>query len=85
MKIFYDLDGTFSLRKAGTALIFILYAYCVGGFCITHCFNEIPLSYQGIILMVFTFYFLKDRKLRNPLSKLKNAGVQPDPNNPRPR
>lgn len=76
MKIFTDKDGTFSWRKAGTALIFFLFAYCVAGYCITHNFDEIPGTYQGIIAMVFVFYFAKEslRKMT-----LKSAGDPPDP------
>ena len=61
-----DPDGSFSWRKAGTGLCFLLFAFIVIGYCITHNFNELPSSYLVIIGMVFTFYFAKQ-----PLSKLE--------------
>lgn len=57
--MFNDPDGTFSWRKAGTAICFICYAYCVIGYGITHNFDEIPTSYQVIMGGVFSFYFVK--------------------------
>jgi uncharacterized membrane protein len=58
--IFSDPDGSFSWRKTGTALCFILFAYCVISFTITHKFAEIPSGYEVILGMVFTFYFAKN-------------------------
>ena len=81
MNIFRESNGVFSWRKAGTALIFILFAYCVSGYCITHNWDEIPGTYQGIIAMVFFFYFAKEG-IRNATIK---KSVQPDPNDPNPR
>lgn len=57
---FKEKDGSFSWRKTGTALCFILFAYSVIGYLHTHKFNELPNSYQAIITMVFTFYFFKE-------------------------
>lgn len=58
--IFTESGGVFSWRKAGTAIVFIVFAYAVIGFCHKHNFDELPGSYLGIIAGVFGFYFFKD-------------------------
>lgn len=79
MKIFQDPNGHFSWRKAGTALIYILFAYLVIGFAITNDWKETPASYMAVFYLVIAFYFAK-----NPISrmgsKLKSDDVQPDKN-----
>lgn len=63
MNLFFfikEKDGSFSWRKTGTALCFVLFAYSVIGYLHKHEFNELPNSYQAIITMVFTFYFFKE-------------------------
>lgn len=60
LNIFKNSDGSFSFRKGGTALCFLLFAYSVIGFLHTHKFDELPAGYLGILFMVFTFYFGKD-------------------------
>ncbi len=57
---FIDASGTFSWRKAGTAIIFFTFGYACIGYCHKHNFDELPMSYIGIIAGVFTFYFLKE-------------------------
>ena len=66
--IFLEPDGSWSWRKTGTALCFILFAFAVVGFAIAHKFEELPKSYQGIIALVFSFYFFK-----NTINNLKSA------------
>ena len=57
--IFAEPDGSWSWRKTGTAICFLVFATACIGFLITHNFNELPKSYQGIIGGVFVFYFGK--------------------------
>lgn len=84
MKIFQESNGVFSWRKAGTALIFFLFAFVVIGF--EFGLVEIPGSYQGIIAMVFAFYFAKEALRNAGKVKTLTEGTQPpDPNDPRPR
>ena len=54
-----DSDGSFSWRKAGTGLCFLLFTISVIGYLIKHGFDELPDSYMYIITLVFVFYFLK--------------------------
>ncbi len=56
---FTEKDGTFSWRKTGTAICFSTFATACIGFLITHNFDELPGTYQGIIAGVFVFYFGK--------------------------
>ena len=56
---FTEKDGTFSWRKTGTAICFAVFATACIGFLITHNFDALPNSYQGIIGGVFVFYFGK--------------------------
>lgn len=84
MKIFQESNGHFSWRKAGTALIYILFAYLVVGYAIANKWAEIPASYMAVFYLVIAFYFAK-----NPISrigsKLKSEDVQPgNPNDPQP-
>ena len=58
MKFFND-NGNFSWRKAGTAICFISFAQAVIGYSIIHRWAELPGSYLGIIAGVFIFYFGK--------------------------
>ena len=57
--IFSELDGSWSWRKTGTAICFLVFATACIGFLITHNFDPLPDSYQGIIGGVFIFYFGK--------------------------
>lgn len=61
MNMFLDKDGTFSWRKAGTALCFFLFAYAVIYFLHAHNGAELPYTYSGMLLLVLTYYFAKDR------------------------
>ena len=65
LHIFLDVDNTFSWRKAGTALCFLLFAFSVIGNQFKNNFAELPDGYMVIISMVFAFYFFKD-----PISNL---------------
>ena len=62
--IFTESSGTFSWRKAGTALCFLLFATSVLGYNIANNWEELPASYMAIIAGVFVFYFAK-RPLEN--------------------
>lgn len=62
--IFTESSGTFSWRKAGTALCFLLFAVSVIGYSIANNWAELPASYIAIIAGVFIFYFAK-RPLEN--------------------
>lgn len=57
--VFSELDGSWSWRKTGTAICFLVFATSCLGFLITHEFDELPGSYQAIIAGVFVFYFGK--------------------------
>ena len=59
--VFKEPDGTFSWRKAGTALIFFVFAYACIGYLHTHNFDEFPVSYMGIIAGVFALYYFRKR------------------------
>lgn len=65
LNIFRESDGNFSWRKAGTALCFLLFAFCVVGHQLKNAFAELPDGYMVIISMVFVFYFFKE-----PISNL---------------
>lgn len=65
LAIFREANGTFSWRKAGTALCFLLFAFCVIGNQIKNNFIELPDGYMVMISMVFAFYFFKE-----PISNL---------------
>ena len=56
---FKEEDGSYSWRKTGTAICFAVFATSCIGFLITHSFDELPGSSQGIIGGVFVFYFGK--------------------------
>lgn len=62
--MFTDRDGSFSWRKAGSALAFLLFAFCVIGHQIKNDFAELPASYTLIISGIVAFYFVK-RPLEN--------------------
>ncbi len=81
---FLEKDGTFSWRKAGTAMIYFLFAFLVIGFAIIERWKEIPASYMAVFYLVIAFYFAKEG-VRTLGKKLKSDDVQPDPNNPKPR
>ncbi len=53
-------NGEFSWRKAGTAICYMVFATACIGYLITHGFDELPKTYQGIITAVFISYFGKD-------------------------
>lgn len=57
--MFKESDGTFSWRKAGTALIFLAFTYAIIGWLHTHHFDELPPSYMFIIGGVFGLYFVR--------------------------
>lgn len=65
MKVFKETNGEYSWRKILTAITAVVFAAACIGFLITHGFDELPGTYQGIIAGVFGFYFLKE-----PLRKL---------------
>ena len=54
-------------RKALTMLTAVLFAYSVISY--LHGAPELPMSYIAIIAMVWTFYFVKDFKLKEVLKK----------------
>lgn len=56
---FQESNGTFSWRKAGTALCFLLFAFSVIGYNFKHNFDQLPDGYLIIISGVFVFYFMK--------------------------
>lgn len=56
--IFTEGHGNFSWRKMLTALAAVLFCYAVIGF-LSFDQKELPLSYQGIIMMIFTYYFAR--------------------------
>jgi hypothetical protein len=56
---FAEPDGSFSWRKTGTAIVFIIFAIACYGY-LAFGWKELPESYTGIIKLVFVFYFLKD-------------------------
>ncbi len=63
MKIFNEKTkngDVFSWRKAGTAMIFLVFGFAVCGNQISTKFAEMPTSYLTIIAGVFVFYFGKD-------------------------
>lgn len=60
MKYFADKDGSFSWRKAGTAICFILFAFHVIGQQIVTNFEPLNVEDAAIISGVFVFYFFKD-------------------------
>lgn len=64
INIFTESDGSFSWRKAGTAIIFFVFAYSVIGYLHCNNFKELPSTYIMLIGLVITFYFTKD-KIRN--------------------
>ena len=57
---FLENSGVFSWRKAGTAMIYFVFAFSVIGNQIANKFDEMPASYYTIIAGVFGFYFMKD-------------------------
>jgi len=57
--VFSEPDGSWSWRKTGTAICFVVFATACIGYLITHSFDELPTSYQTIIGGVFVFYFGK--------------------------
>ena len=57
--IFSEPDGSWSWRKTGTAICFLVFATACIGYLITHGFEPLPDSYQYIIAGVFAFYFGK--------------------------
>ena len=57
--IFTERDGSFSWRKAGTALCFLLFFICSLGNVIANHWAQLPDGYLIIISGVFAFYFLK--------------------------
>jgi len=61
LNVFKDEDGAFSWRKTGTALTFFVFVYACIGYLHTHHFNELPISYMGIIGGVFALYFFRKR------------------------
>ena len=58
-KLLFLEEGGFSWRKCLTALTALTFVTACVGFLITHNFDELPGSYQGIIAGVFGFYFTK--------------------------
>lgn len=60
--LFTEPDGSFSWRKAGTGLIYLVFAFaCVSYIAANGWKTELPASYMGIIAGVFAAYFLKKR------------------------
>ena len=59
VKIFKENEG-YSWRKILTAVTAVVFAAANLGYLITHQFDELPGSYQGIIAGVFAFYFMKE-------------------------
>jgi len=88
-QIFNEQNGVFSWRKAGTAMIYFLFAFLVIGYAIKENWKEIPASYMAVFYMVIAFYFAKEGVRKLGGAKLKTSvtvdDVQPDPNNPGPR
>lgn len=60
LSIFAEKSGIFSWRKAGTAIVFLIFAFACIGYGFKHNFDELPASYLSIISGVFAFYFFKD-------------------------
>jgi len=57
--LFAEADGTFSWRKAMTAIVSVTFAVCAIAYAF-HWAQELPASYTAIIAGVFIFYFGKD-------------------------
>lgn len=76
LNAFRDADKTFSWRKAGTALIFFVFAYACLGFLHTHGFDELPPAYMGIIGGVFALYFFRKRIDTSGVSKNVDKSVE---------
>lgn len=63
MNVFKENEN-YSWRKIMTGIVSVVFAAANIGYLITHNFDELPGSYQGIIAAVFAFYFMKET-LRN--------------------
>jgi len=59
MNVFKENEN-YSWRKIMTGIVSVVFATACIGYLITHSFDELPGSYQGIIGGVFLFYFAKN-------------------------
>ena len=62
MRLFKEIDGSYSWRKILTAIVAFIFAFANLGYLFG--LPELPTGYQSIIAGVFTFYFVKS-VLRN--------------------